>query len=146
MPDPEADEDFARDSADQAAVRHANRQFYDAFEARDLDAMSDVWSHDDRVSCTHPGWRTLHGWGAVSSSWFALFAGPQPLQFILTNERVGVEGSAAWVTVDENLISAEGSGTVAAMNVFVRARGRWRLVAHHGSAVAPQGPQGLPDS
>lgn len=140
MPDPAADDEHAGDSADEAEVRRANRQFYDAFEARDLDAMSDVWAHHDRVSCTHPGWRTLHGWGAVSGSWFALFGGPQPLQFILTNEQVAVEGRAAWVTVDENLISAEGSGTVAAMNVFVRSRSGWRLVAHHGSAVAPQGP------
>jgi hypothetical protein len=42
------------------------------------------------------------------------------------------------VTVDENLISADGGGTVAAVNVFVRAAAGWRLVAHHGSAVAPQ--------
>ena len=141
MPDPAVDEEHSGDSAAEAEVRLANRRFYDAFEARDLDAMSDVWAHDDRVSCTHPGWRTLHGWGAVSGSWFALFGGPQPLQFILTNEHVAVEGGAAWVTVDENLISAEGSGTVAAMNVFVRSRSGWQLVAHHGSAVAPQGPR-----
>ncbi len=138
MQDPDVDDEHADDSADEAAVRVANRAFYDAFEARDLDAMSDVWEHADRVSCTHPGWRTLHGWGAVSGSWFALFGGPSPLQFILTNEVVTVAGDAAWVTVDENLISAEGSGTVAAVNLFLRVGERWRLVAHHGSAVAPQ--------
>jgi ketosteroid isomerase-like protein len=75
----------------------------------------------------------------VSGSWFALFGGPTPLQFILTDEVVSVAGDAAWVTVDENLISADGGGTVAAVNLFVRAGERWRLVAHHGSAVAPQG-------
>ena len=138
MPDPVADEEHSGDTAEEAEVRRANRRFYDAFEARDIDAMSDVWEHGDRVSCTHPGWRTLHGWGAVSGSWFALFRGPQPLQFILTDEHVSVQGDAAWVTVDENLISADGSGTVAAVNVFVRHADRWRLVAHHGSAVAPQ--------
>jgi ketosteroid isomerase-like protein len=138
VPEPAADEDDPHDSADEAEVRAANRAFYEAFEARDLDAMSDVWEHDDRVTCTHPGWRTLRGWGAVSASWFALFGGPSPLQFILTDEHVAVAGDAAWVTVDENLISADGSGTVAAVNVFVRSDGRWRLVAHHGSAVAPQ--------
>jgi hypothetical protein len=42
------------------------------------------------------------------------------------------------VTVDENLISAEGSGTVAAVNLFVRSAAGWQLVAHHGSPVAPQ--------
>lgn len=127
------------DSDDEAAVRAVNRAFYDAFEARDLDAMSDCWEHSDRVVCTHPGWRTLRGWGAVSGSWFALFGGPSPLQFILTDEVVAVAGDAAWVTVDENLISPEmGGGTVAAVNLFVRGRDRWRLVAHHGSVVAPQ--------
>lgn len=126
------------DSTDEAAVRAVNRAFYDAFEARDLDAMSEVWEHSDRVSCTHPGWRTLRGWGAVSGSWFALFGGPQPLQFILTEEVVTVAGESAWVTVDENLISADMGGTVAAVNLFVREEGRWRLVAHHGSAVAQQ--------
>ena len=136
--DPTVDDEHSSDSLDEAAVRSANRALYDAFEARDLDAMSDVWEHADRVSCTHPGWRTLHGWGAVSGSWFALFGGPSPLQFILTNEQVSVVGDTAWVTVDENLISADGGGTVAAMNLYVRAGERWRCVAHHGSAVAPQ--------
>jgi ketosteroid isomerase-like protein len=130
--------EHAGDSVDEAAVRAANRAFYDAFEARDLDAMSDVWEHDDRVICTHPGWRTLRGWGAVAGSWFALFGGPSPLQFILTNEVVSVAGDAAWVTVDENLISAEGGGTVAALNLFLRSGDRWRLVGHHGAPVAPQ--------
>lgn len=141
MTDPAGDDDVdesADDSADEAAVRELNRRFYDAFEARDLDAMSDVWAHDDRVACTHPGWRTLRGWGAVSGSWFALFGGPGQLQFILTDEMVSVAGDAAWVTVDENLISTEGGGTVAATNLFLRVEGRWRLVVHHGSAVAPQ--------
>jgi ketosteroid isomerase-like protein len=135
----EDDEGYEGDSTDEAAVRAANRAFYDAFEARDLDAMSDVWAHDDRVTCTHPGWRTLRGWGAVSGSWFALFGGPSPLQFILTDEVVSVAGDAAWVTVDENLISADGGGTVAAVNLFLRTEAGWRLVAHHGSPVAPQG-------
>lgn len=120
-------------------MRATNQAFYEAFESRDLDAMSDCWEHSDRVVCTHPGWRTLRGWGAVSGSWFALFGGPSPLQFILTDEVIAVAGDTAWVTVDENLISAEmGGGTVAALNVFVRDGDRWRLVAHHGSPVAPQ--------
>ena len=95
-------------------------------------------AHGDEVLCTHPGWATLQGWAKVVASWYAIFQNPQRLQFILTDERVAVAGDAAWVTVDENLISGEGSGTVAAVNVFVRADGGWRLVAHHGSAVQPQ--------
>jgi ketosteroid isomerase-like protein len=123
--------------SDLAAVRAANQAFYAAFEARDLDAMSEVWEHSDRVSCTHPGWRTLRGWGEVSGSWFALFRGENQMQFILTEESAEVVGDTAWVTVAENLIGTQLGGTVAALNLFVRAGDGWRMVVHHGSAVAP---------
>src|SRR5204863_3613287 len=49
-------------------VLAANRRFYEAFEASDIDAMSDVWVHDDGAVCTHPGWATLHGWAAIAAS------------------------------------------------------------------------------
>jgi ketosteroid isomerase-like protein len=119
-------------------VQAANAAFYEAFEARDMDRMSDVWEHGDRVSCVHPGWGVLRGWGPVAGSWFALFSGPQHLQFILTNEVVEVAGDTGWVTVDENLLDGDAvAGTVTALNVFLRSDdGRWRLVAHHGSPVA----------
>lgn len=120
-------------------MRGANAAFYEAFERRDIDAMSDVWEHSDRVTCTHPGWAVLRGWGQVAGSWLALFSGPQRLQFILTNEVVTLAGAdAAWVTVDENLLDGEEiGGTVTALNLFVRGDDdRWRLVAHHGSPVA----------
>lgn len=121
-----------------AEVRQANRTFYEAFEARDLDAMSAVWERSDRALCTHPGWATLQGWGAVASSFFALFQNAQSLQFILTQERVQVQDGVAWVAVDENLLGDQGGSTVAAVNVFVRdaSTGRWRMVCHHGSVIS----------
>lgn len=123
-------------------VRGANASFYAAFESGDLDAMSDVWEHNDRVTCTHPGWPVLRGWGAVAASWVALFQGPQQLQFILTDEVIEIEGNVAWVTVDENILDLDSGSTVSSLNVFVRADGGtapvWMMVAHHGSAVAPR--------
>jgi ketosteroid isomerase-like protein len=100
--------------------------------------MSDVWEHSDRTLCTHPGWSTLRGWGAISGSWFALFQGPQHLQFVLTQEQVTVAGDTAWVAVDENLLGDQGGATVAALNLFARHPndGSWRMVAHHGSPVS----------
>jgi ketosteroid isomerase-like protein len=124
------------------AVRAANRAFYEAFENRDLDAMSALWEHSDRVSCTHPGWASLRSWGKVASSFFALFSGPQHLQFVLTQEHVEVDGGMAWVSVDENLLGDQGGATVAALNVFRHSaeQDRWLLVAHHGSVVSAPGP------
>ena len=112
---------------DVDAVLAANRAFYEAFERRDLDAMSDLWE--------------LRGWGAVAGSWFALFGSGAPLQFILLGEQAHVDGDVAWVTVEENLIGDGGGGsTVSALNLFRRRDGVWRMVAHHGSPVAPHGP------
>lgn len=98
--------------------------------------MSELWEHSDRVVCTHPGWQVLRGWGSVGASWVALFQGPS-LQFILTNERLEVEGDTAWVTVDENIIGDQQGATVNALNLFVRGDDGWRMVAHHGSSVVP---------
>jgi hypothetical protein len=124
----------------------ANHRFYEAFETGNLDAMSDLWERSDRSTCTHPGWVTLRGWGSIAASFFALFQGPPSLQFLLTEERAEVVGNLAWVSVDENLLGAQGGATVAALNVFVRgeADGEWRMVCHHGSVVnnpTDQGPE-----
>jgi len=117
------------------AVLAANRRYYDAFEARDLDAMSDLWERSDRALCTHPGWATLEGWGAVAASFFALFQNGAQLQFVLTRERATIVGDAAWVSLDENLLGDQGGVTVAAVNLFVRREGRWSMVGHHGSVI-----------
>ena len=120
-----------------AELLDANAAFYAAFESGDLDAMSDVWLHEDHVVCTHPGWASLRGWAAVAASWFALFQGELSMQFILTRDAPVVRGDVGWVSVDENLLAGAQAQTVAALNVFERVDGRWRLVVHHGSPIAP---------
>lgn len=117
------------------AVLAVNRRYYEAFEARDLDAMSELWERSERALCTHPGWATLEGWGPVASSFFALFQNGAQLQFVLTRERVTVVGDAAWVSLDENLLGDQGGVTVSAVNLFVRHEGAWWMVGHHGSVV-----------
>lgn len=117
-------------------VRAINAAFYAAHESGDLVAMAKVWENSERVVCTHPGWPILRGWTAVGESWRRIMSGPVQNQFILTNEVIEVIGDVAWVTLDENLISSGGAGTVAATNVFVRdTDGDWHLVNHHGSPV-----------
>ena len=128
------------DSGDHEAVSAANDRFYAALEADDFDAMSDLWLHDDRVSCTHPGWARLRGWGQVGASWAAIAGGPQRLQFILTDQQIDVAGDMAAVTVDENMVSDAFSSTAAAVNLFVRTADGWRMMAHHASPVAPGSP------
>jgi ketosteroid isomerase-like protein len=123
-------------TVDEAAgVRDATRAYYEAFEAADMDAMSAVWEHGERVLCTHPGWAARRGWGAIAASYFALFRNGRSLQFILTDERVEVVGDTAWVSVDENILGVDVGATASALNVFVRGPDGWRLVVHHASQV-----------
>jgi ketosteroid isomerase-like protein len=127
-------------------VRAANESFYAAFEARDLDAMAEVWERSDRVSVTHPGWPTLRGWARVAGSWQAIFSATPFIQFVLTDEEVLVDGEMAIVTLDENILQSGGAppegdagelagARVATTNVFVRRARRWQMVNHHGSPV-----------
>ena len=116
-------------------VRAANQAFYDAHEARDLDAMSAVWEHSDRVVCVHPGWPILRGWNSVGATWRRIFEGPGRNQFILTNESIDVGGDVAWVTLEENLVDRGETHAIAAVNVFASTDGAWKLVAHHAAQV-----------
>lgn len=97
--------------------------------------MSDSWEHSDRVVCTHPGWVALYGWAKVSASYFAIFSGPSRQQLILTDPHVTRNGDTAWVVIDENLLGPAMGHTVSALNLFVRADGGWKLLAHHASSV-----------
>ena len=123
--------------ADVEDLLAANAAFYAAFEAADLDAMSELWLHEDHVVCTHPGWPSLRGWAAVGASWFALFQGEASLQFILTDVTATRRGEVGWVTVDENLFDGAQAQTVAAMNLFERVDEQWRMVGHVGTSVVP---------
>ncbi|HEV2310458.1 MAG TPA: nuclear transport factor 2 family protein [Acidimicrobiia bacterium] len=132
--------------SDADDVRAANAGFYTAFEARDLDAMAEVWERSDRVSVTRPGWPTLRGWARVAGSWQAIFSATPFIQFVLTDEEVLVDGEVAMVTLDENILQSGGAtaegeegelagARVATTNVFVRRGSEWRMVNHHGSPV-----------
>lgn len=132
---------------DEKAVAEANHAFYEAFENRDLGAMSAVWEQSERATCTHPGWPTLRGWGQILASFGSLFEKTTFIQFFLTDQQVHVQGDVAWVIVEENVLQAHqthggrvaesllGDATAEAVNVFVRAAHDWRLVLHHASPV-----------
>lgn len=145
---------------DEKAVAEANQAFYEAFEARDLDAMSAVWEHSDRATCTHPGWPTLAGWAQILASFATILERTTFIQFFLTDQRVYVQGEVAWVVVEENVLQAHqttggrvaesllGDATAEAVNVFVRSAEGWKLVLHHASPITgieeeappPEGP------
>ncbi len=115
------------------AVLAANARFYDAFEARDADAMDESWSTHPDVSCVHPGWPPIRGRDQVMASWRSIFdndEGPTPSCEAPT---VALHGeSSATVLCRERL----GNVVLIATNVFVGGPDGWRLTHHHASALA----------
>lgn len=122
-------------AAVESAVLAANTAFYEAHERRDLQAMAAEWMHGPAVVCIHPGWPILRGWPDVEESWRRILDGPGRNQFIVTNAVVTLAGRVALVTLDENLIGASSTATIAATNVFVDTAQGWKMIAHHGSPV-----------
>ncbi len=49
--------------------------FYQAFEAKDIEAMMAAWAEDEDIVCVHPGGARLVGYEAVRAGWEQLFAG-----------------------------------------------------------------------
>ncbi len=128
-------------SGGSTELESANSDFYDCFEAGDLDAMAGLWHHGDEVFCVHPGSEIIVGWGPVRRSWAVIFAAAEHLQFIVTDVRAWRHGDTGTVTCTENILSAAsaggdlGAGKAVATNLFARRGGRWLLVAHHASPV-----------
>jgi ketosteroid isomerase-like protein len=123
--------------------------FYQAFEARDIDAMMATWAEDEEIVCVHPGGTRMVGYDAVRASWEQLFAGDERLSFRL-DQVVMIEtvGLALQSAVEQITIGKDGSqrGIAVCSNVFLRTPSGWRMVMHHASpapvasVVSPSGP------
>jgi ketosteroid isomerase-like protein len=110
--------------------------FYQAFEARDLDAMMATWAEDEDIVCVHPGGTRLVGYDAVRAGWEQLFSGDTRLAFrldqIVVIETVGLALQSA---VEHITLGSDGSprGAAICTNVFLRTPSGWRMVMHHAS-------------
>jgi len=123
--------------------------FYQAFEARDIEAMMAAWAEDEDIVCVHPGGPRLVGYEAVRAGWEQLFAGDTRLSFkldeIVMIETVGLalQSAIEHVTVGND---PKPRGAAIATNVMLRTPSGWRIVVHHASpapavaVVSPAGP------
>lgn len=160
-----ADEDFAaasslRDqllrlqSGSYVSVLSANLNFYKAFDSGSIVDIAAVWLQDPSVTCKHPLGPLWFGYAEVINSFGYLFALGVP-SITVTNVRITMRGSAAWVTCEEHaqhydkdgkkveptqeeVNSGAVSATMSAINIFVKRNGQWYL-AHHSSQPLYQG-------
>ena len=130
---------MATPDQDLTLVLEVNANFYRAFESLDIQQMAAVWARGDHVRCVHPGWSLLSGWEAVKASWELIFSNTKEIRFTLTDVRVQIRGTVAWVILTENLLSQVQQDVTAtsilATNIYEKTNGTWQLVHHHASHV-----------
>ena len=120
-------------------VEQAVRDFYEAFERLDIEALCACWEASDRAAVLHPGGRWLTGWEAVRESWEAILGGAQYIEVEISELTVHVDDPVAWVTCVERVVAPGPSGTgmseLSAVNVLALGPEGWRMVLHQASPV-----------
>jgi uncharacterized protein (TIGR02246 family) len=122
---------------EEQAILALNQAFYRAFEKKDLDTMSTLWSQGSASLCVHPGRDVLRGWEAIHSSWEKIFRNTSYMEIEPEVIRVEVNGNLAYVVLVENVLQVAGNRRIRARsmatNIFERMGERWYLIHHHGS-------------
>ena len=117
----------------------AEAAYYEAFEAGDHEAMSDIWSRAADVTCVHPGRppilgreRVLQSYREILSATPGMDLQPEPLErqrgrdiaVHLLQEHIRLPGRR------------RANPPVAATNVYRREDDGWHMIAHHASPTA----------
>jgi len=118
-------------------VLAANEAFYRAFEKKDIEAMSAVWSQGTGSLCIHPGRNVLRGWKEIRSSWEMIFKNTKYIEIEIDILVTEVRNNIAYVVLVENLLQVSSGRRVGAQsmatNIFELMAQKWYLVHHHGS-------------
>jgi ketosteroid isomerase-like protein len=118
-------------------VLAANQAFYRAFEKKDMEAMSTVWSQGTGSLCIHPGRKALRGWKEIRSSWEVIFKNTKYIEIETEIITIEIRNHLAYVILGENLLQVSGGRRIQAQsmatNIFEQMAGKWYLVHHHGS-------------
>lgn len=122
---------------DEREVLAANDAFYRAFEKKDIEAMSSLWSQGIATLCIHPGRNALRGWKEIRASWEVIFRNTQYLEIETDIISTEIRNNIAYVILVENVLQIssgrKASAQSMATNIFEFMGGKWYLVHHHGS-------------
>ena len=133
------------DPIEEEQVLAANRAFYDAFEALDMERMAACWSSAEDVACLHTG-RPLAARLGRGPRGVGGDHGQHRLHRVRDRRRRRDAGRpVAWVTCSERITTAGAGGApavaeIAATNLFVLETTGWRIALHHASPVVRPAP------
>ncbi len=122
------------DPEDRDAVIAANREFYRAFNQRDIATIDQLWARTAPVVCMHPNQPPLIERNAIVRSWQRILATPN-LPTVQCQDEILI--GRRWMAV---VVCREVAPTIQliATNVFVKEEGVWRLTHHQSGNVPPR--------
>ncbi len=121
------EENTAKAMSEEKVALFANEAFYLTFATRNANAMDDIWSARDDVTCIHPGWHPLRGRDLVMKSWRDIFSNSEPSEIQCENACAYIYGAMAYILCTEVLAG----GQLAATNIFVLEDRAWKMIHHH---------------
>ena len=117
----------------------ANEAFYRAFEKKDIETMTIIWSQGTGSLCIHPGRNILRGWRDIRNSWEIIFKNTKYIEIETEIISVEVRENIAYVILIEKVLQINGGRNLKAesiaTNIFERMASKWYLVHHHGSPI-----------
>ncbi|MHC0066222.1 nuclear transport factor 2 family protein [Nostoc edaphicum CCNP1411] len=120
-------------------VLAANAAFYRAFERKDIEIMSAVWSQGTGSFCIHPGSNILRGWKEIRTSWEQIFKNTAYIEINTDIIATEITDNIAYVVLRENVFQVVGGRRLEAQstatNIFQFLGGKWYLIHHHGSPI-----------
>ncbi len=116
-----------------------NDAFYRAFEKKDIETMSAVWSQGTGSLCVHPGWNILRGWKTISTSWEKIFKNTPYIEINTEIMTVEIRDHLAYIVLVENVMQVINGRKIEARslatNIFEFLGGKWYLIHHHASPI-----------
>jgi ketosteroid isomerase-like protein len=125
------------DRSELTAPLRALSDFYDAFNLRDLEKMSQNWAQTEEIAMDNPLGGIKRGWDEIKAVYERIFSGPARVYVEFYDYTIHEAGETFYAVGRERGELRVGNTVVPlairTTRIFRMIDGRWRQVHHHGS-------------
>jgi ketosteroid isomerase-like protein len=116
-------------------------QFYDAFNSRNMQMMSENWMQSDEIAMDNPLGGIKRGWKEIQSVYERLFSGPAEVYVEYFDYTIHETAEMFYaVGRERGYLRSAGKELALAIRtsrIFRKVDGRWKQSHHHGSIEDP---------
>lgn len=125
-----------------SAPLQALSEFYDAFNSRNLEKMSQNWAQADEISMDNPVGRIKRGWSEIKAVYERIFSGPAQVYVEFYDYTIHETGESFYAVGRERGEFRVGKTVVKlairTSRIYKLIDRRWQQVHHHGSIDNPE--------